>query len=162
MALIKCRECGHEVSNKASNCQNCGIALISKTKVLFSLILIGLFFIIILTFLFDDDTSALKEEKKISISQEEIIKQSERKRFIEEELIKKIGIFKKIVVQGKLANIYVTSRFYALDFDEKAKFLDVVFAYYYIQDQTRELLILYDVKSGKEIGTYNKRGLNLN
>jgi len=161
MALIKCKECGHEVSNKADKCPNCGVSLTSKTKILFSLILIGLLFIVIVAFLFDDDAFSVKEEKKISISQEEIRKQSERKRFIEEELIKKIGIFKKIVVQGKLANVYVTSRFYALDFDEKAQFLDVVFAYYYIQDQNRELLILSDVKSGKEIGTYNKRGLDL-
>lgn len=44
MALIKCKECGHQISNKAKTCSNCGIPLPKKTSVLTWLvtILIGL------------------------------------------------------------------------------------------------------------------------
>jgi len=44
MALIKCKECGHQISNKAKTCSNCGVPLPKRTSVLTWLvtILIGL------------------------------------------------------------------------------------------------------------------------
>jgi hypothetical protein len=33
MALIKCKECGHEVSSKAATCPNCGIEIARKPVV---------------------------------------------------------------------------------------------------------------------------------
>jgi len=33
MALIKCKECGHEVSDKASACPNCGCPITTETIV---------------------------------------------------------------------------------------------------------------------------------
>ena len=33
MALIKCPECGKEISDKASNCPNCGCPIEQKSKI---------------------------------------------------------------------------------------------------------------------------------
>ena len=32
MALIKCKECGRKISNKAKKCPHCGVTLIEKEK----------------------------------------------------------------------------------------------------------------------------------
>ena len=89
-------------------------------------------------------------------------KQSDRKAFIEK-LISR-GIFKKVEVPGNLPRLWVRPAFYALDFDTKSQFVNVVYAYYKTQDPRYEIVVLFDDRTGKEIGKYAEvyGGLKLN
>lgn len=51
MALIKCNECGKEISTKASSCPNCGFIL--KKKTTSYSYLIAIFFVILVIFIFE-------------------------------------------------------------------------------------------------------------
>ena len=62
MALIKCKECGAEVSSKAKNCQNCGIQVTSKPfgcLAYIVIIFLGLIFIVVIVGVFYDSPSNL-------------------------------------------------------------------------------------------------------
>ena len=48
MALIKCRECKKEISNKAKVCPNCGAKVKSKTKVIVISIIGVLIFVVLI------------------------------------------------------------------------------------------------------------------
>lgn len=79
--------------------------------------------------------------------------QKERRQFIEE-LIRK-GIFKKVVVPGKLPHLWVAPGFYLFDFEEKGKLVGVVYAYYNTIDPEKyPLVVIYDSMIGKEIGKF--------
>lgn len=49
MALVKCKECGKEVSNKASKCPNCGAKPPKKTSPVTWLVLIAIMFVVYVT-----------------------------------------------------------------------------------------------------------------
>ena len=85
--------------------------------------------------------------------------QSDRKAFIQK-LINK-GIFQKIEVPGNLPHLWVRGAFYALDFETKSQYVNVVYAYYITQNPQYNIVVLYDSKSGKETGDYGYGGLNL-
>lgn len=55
MALVKCKECGAEISKKAKKCPQCGAPNKKKTSV-FTLIVAGLFTFILFVFLFSEGT----------------------------------------------------------------------------------------------------------
>ena len=78
--------------------------------------------------------------------------QEERLAFIQK-LIKQ-GIFQKVEVPGNLPHLWVKPAFYALDFDAKQKFVSVVYAYYITSNPRYNIVVLYDSKTGKEIGQY--------
>jgi hypothetical protein len=78
-----------------------------------------------------------------------------------QELIDK-GAFKKIERVGSVARIWVTPTFYTLDYDVKTKFSGLVYDYY--SNETKgatNLVLLYDAKNGKQVGSFSKRGLDL-
>ena len=56
MALIKCKECGHEVSKRADKCPSCGAPIKKKTSILSWLLLLFLIFVFI-GYLADTDTT---------------------------------------------------------------------------------------------------------
>lgn len=85
--------------------------------------------------------------------------QSDREAFIQK-LINR-GIFQKVEVPGTLTHLWVRRAFYALDFETKSQFVNVVYAYYITQNRQYNIVVLYDSKSGKEIGNYDYRGLEL-
>lgn len=49
MALIKCKECGQKISNKAKKCPHCGVPLIEKEKININLRIILIATLIIIT-----------------------------------------------------------------------------------------------------------------
>lgn len=67
MALIKCSECGKEISNKANICPNCGISLktggLNKNKIIkiFSDIFITLLLLLFLWFTLSDCYEMINE-----------------------------------------------------------------------------------------------------
>lgn len=80
--------------------------------------------------------------------------QEDRQTFINK-LIKQ-GIFQKVEVPGNLPHLWVRPAFHALDFDVKQQFVNVVYAYYITKDKKYNMVIIYDSKTGKEIGVYSE------
>jgi hypothetical protein len=101
------------------------------------------------------ESSALKNIKKDPETQEI------RKDFIDD-LISQ-DIFKKINTLGTLPHIYVGDIFYNLPFKDKEKFVNVVLAYGYTQSKETTIVLIYDNKINKKVGSYNAvNGLDLN
>lgn len=69
-----------------------------------------------------------------------------------DDLIKR-GVFEKVETPGSLPRVWVRPLFYALDFDQKATVLNVVYGYYH-EDKT-SMVRVFDSKTGKEVGTYS-------
>ena len=81
MTLIKCKECGAEVSPKAKNCPSCGIQVTSKPfgcLAYIVIIFLGLIFIVVIVGLFsgpsaksdDYSSSAIVNPKSAKIEQD--------------------------------------------------------------------------------------------
>ena len=87
--------------------------------------------------------------------------QAGRKAFIQK-LIKK-GYFEKVEIPGSLPYLWVKPLFYTLDFKMKERFVSVVYAYYITENSKYDIVVLYDNKTGKKIGTFSEEdgGLNL-
>jgi tetratricopeptide (TPR) repeat protein len=91
-------------------------------------------------------------------SQEKVatIDKSENMQKTRKELIAKLinqGIFQKIEIPGHLPRVWVKPGFYALDFDMKDRFVGVVYAYYF--DDDNGIVTIFDSLSGKEVGDYS-------
>ena len=80
--------------------------------------------------------------------------QDKRKAFIQK-LINN-GIFQKVEVRGSLPHLWVKPAFYALSYDDKSSFVNVVYAYYITMDSNYNLVVLYDSRSGKKVGVYGE------
>lgn len=86
--------------------------------------------------------------------------QAERKGFLERAIQE--GAFQKIETPGSLPRVWVKPGFYTLDFDDKASYVSVVYAYYFDGSDQSDLVRIFDGKTGKEIGSYSDSGLRLN
>ena len=64
------------------------------------------------------------------------------------------GVFQKVEVPGNLPHLWVKPAFYNLDFDTKAQFVNVVYAYYVTQNPKYDIVVLFDSRTGKEVGKY--------
>lgn len=158
MALTKCKECGKEISRNADKCPSCGSPQKKKTSRLTWLFLI-LIIIVVYVSMNPSTPSATQNSSAASKLDESPAKQAERKLFIEK-LIKN-GILYKVEVPAELPHIYVSSGFYSLNVDDKQSFINVVYAYYLAQNPRANIATLHDSKSGKQIGMFTGRGLDL-
>lgn len=70
MALINCKECNQEISNKAEKCPHCGVKLKKEGFGCFSMIIIGIILLIIFYSIGSDDTitNVISDEKTYSES----------------------------------------------------------------------------------------------
>lgn len=66
------------------------------------------------------------------------------------------GIFQKVGVPASLPHLWVKPVFYTLDFDVKEKFVNVVYAYYKTLSPAYDIVVIYDGRTGKEIGKYSE------
>lgn len=80
----------------------------------------------------------------------------------------RLAFFQKMVAQGIFRKVedrqvWVTRRFYELDFDTKSKIVGVVYAYYVTETPSRKIVHLVDNRTGKLIGKFseNAGGLEL-
>ena len=73
------------------------------------------------------------------------------------------GIFARVDVPGTLPHLVVGDKFYGLDIADKAKLVEVVYAYYYDTPEadTHGSVVLKNRYTGARIGTFNRFGLNL-
>ena len=162
MALTKCKECRKEVSTKAEVCPHCGARLKEKSGCL-SYIFVGTFLFIVLGVLFNNgtDTSSVLESSALKNIKKDPETQAKRKDLIDD-LISQ-DIFKRIGIPGTLPRIYVGDTFYNLSFKDKEKFVGVVLAYSYSQSKETIMVLIYDNKNNKKVGSYNAvNGLVLN
>lgn len=80
--------------------------------------------------------------------------QEDREEFINKQI--KQGIFQKIEVPRNLPNLWVEPSFHVLDFEVKQQLVNVVYDYYITKDNKYNMVIIYDSKTGKEIGVYSE------
>lgn len=87
--------------------------------------------------------------------------QSKRSALIQEAINR--GIFSKVTdAPGKYTHVWVTRTFKALNFDDKALFINVVHARKTTEDPGHDLIFLNDNMTGKVIGKYSSfSGLDL-
>lgn len=65
-----------------------------------------------------------------------------------------VGVFYKVDKPGTFAHVWVTPLFYALDYDKKQVAISVVYAYYITEDPKSECVLLFDSRTGKQVGKY--------
>ncbi len=64
------------------------------------------------------------------------------------------GVFMKVVPDSQYPQLWVGTSFYLQTFDDKAKIVNPVWAYYASNNANSVVLYLYDGYSGKEIGKF--------
>lgn len=72
-----------------------------------------------------------------------------------------LGVFQKVLQSGRLPQVWVRPAFYLEDFDVKHSMIATVFNFYYPSGNSDGLIILYDSRSGKKVGTFDSRGLEM-
>lgn len=66
-----------------------------------------------------------------------------------------MGIIAKIEDGGPITRVFTSRKFTALSFDEKEQILNVVWAYYKTEDPQKNVVLVVDQGSGKELGEYS-------
>ena len=64
MSLIKCKECGKEISNKAESCPNCGVKLPKKTSIVTWALLVSIAIYFVVNLLFPTNESVYSSAPK--------------------------------------------------------------------------------------------------
>ena len=64
------------------------------------------------------------------------------------------GVFIKVEQPAELPHVFVDRAFYSLTFDQKAQFINVVWAYYKTENPRADIVIIKDGYTGKQIGEY--------
>lgn len=66
-----------------------------------------------------------------------------------------LGLISKIEDDSPITRVVAGEKFIALSFDEKEQILNVVWAYYKTQDPQKNVVVVIDQSSGKELGEYS-------
>ncbi len=178
MALIKCKECGKEISSEAPTCPGCGTPIKTPRKGLgcggiFIIIFIG---IIVLYYIGDAVVKSTTPTQKKYTSKiistpsptrdevgEHIEKyrrlQPERKKFIQEFL--NDGTIIKITKNAQYPHVFVGAKFYTLTYDNKELLMQLIRLTYMTDDREADIVSIYDGYSGKQLGRYDEYGLHL-
>jgi hypothetical protein len=157
MALIKCKECGNEVSSDAKSCPKCGAPTPKKTSLL-TWVVAGVFGLIVFNVVLNSGTGTTSLSSSAAKSAPQVdrspAKQAERKQFIEKLIAQ--GLIQKVdTAGGNLPKMFVRPAFNALDLDTKQSFASVVYAYHFDGSNISDSVVLRDSRSGKDIGNYN-------
>ena len=177
-----CPECGNSLKKDARFCDNCGASTIQNTipkaaqikreetwdstrkknglmkyfyAFLFAVFVIGIYF---KSPALNKSTKSEKKRHTVQVDASPEM-QAQRANFIEN--LKKQNIIYKVEVPAKYPHVYVKNRFYGLSIDEKKSFISVIAAYYLALDNEKDIVVLYDWRSGKQVGKFSKYGLDL-
>jgi hypothetical protein len=66
-----------------------------------------------------------------------------------------LGIISSIEDNSPVTRVLIGQRFIALSLDEKEQILNVVWAYYKMEDPQKNVVLVIDQKSGKKLGEYS-------
>lgn len=156
MALIYCPECNKQISSSAACCPNCGHSKPAPKKYgCGTVILIGVIWFSIVKVASVIDSEPAKSTQATatkSAPTPDPILQQERKTFIDKQINN--GLFYKVEVPGNLPHVWITQKFKNLDFDSKAKFINIVWAYYKTENPSYDIVVLKDSTTGERIGEY--------
>lgn len=182
MALIKCSECGREVSDKAGSCPGCGAPISTKATAAaapakkktgcLTWIITGILGLAILSALIgqysDDSTSSGTSavSRPPAPAPKPAIDKSPDKQNGREKLIADLqqrGVFGKIECRDTGATAVVGSTFYPLDFETKQSFIGVVYAFCFDGTKDYVAITLRDISTNNKVGEFSKEfGLKLN
>lgn len=168
--LTKCKDCGKEISKKATACPNCGAPVAKQVSrgcagvvILVALIFVGTYISTQLSGPSSSSTTTSSSAPKTASSP--TIDKSPEMQAGREELIQDLqrrNVFGEIECRSAGATAIVDSVFYSLDFEDKQKFVGVVYAFCF--DGTRKYVgvTLRDIRTNKEVGTFSRElGLEL-
>lgn len=155
-----CPTCNDVVSKSAKSCPHCGHTFTSRTTK-------GCLWIILLVatiaFYGTNSRTPSNTNAQPQVTKEPAIKddgkQPQRRAFIRK-LIDN-GVIYKIEKPGEIPRIYVGPTFILLPYDTKNNFLDAILTYYIIENPESNILIIKDELTGKSIGTFSDRGLDM-
>ena len=148
--LINCPSCNHGVSKKAKNCPSCGAPI--KQPIGIGKLIKWTFLIIFGISVYQcagTSTNNTTETTKPTIKDDG--NQAKRETFIQS--LKDQNIIYKIDIPGSLPHVHVNQSFHSLTYDDKSQFISVICKYYAIQDPSIDMIVLYNSKTGKKIGT---------
>jgi|GEM_PF-6040116 len=97
-------------------------------------------------------TNSTTPPKKSVLIDKSAEKQKARQKLIQEMINRRLVA--QIKFPGTTPELWVAPGFYALDFDTKQQLVSVVYAYYCNGDD-RDMVLVYDNLTGKQIGTYS-------
>ena len=73
-----------------------------------------------------------------------------------------IGVFSKLEKPASLCHLWTGHQFAGLAYDDKSKFVNVVYAYCITADSRANIVVIKDGRTGKRIGSYSSNtGLRL-
>ena len=77
--------------------------------------------------------------------------------------VSSFGLIAGIEEKGTVTRVLAGQKFKALSFEEKESILNIIWAYYKTKDPQKDVVLVIDQKSGKEIGEYSlaKGGLKM-
>lgn len=176
MAMIKCKECGAQISTKAEACPQCG----AKPKKTSGCAIVVLGFILLLVFgaivgqcSAPSTSTTATSASSTSVSSEPATpphtpaidkspeKQKQRGKLLND--LQQRGVLGKIECRKAGATAVVGRNFYQLDFDTKQSFIGVVYAYCFDGTQDHVGIQLRDISTNKKVGEFSKEfGLKLN
>lgn len=167
MALTPCKECGKEISKKAAVCPHCGAK--PKRTSLFTLIVGGLFAFIVLSWVIGGTSGGSGSGSGVTPPTEpdppRAIDKSPEKQAARVQLLGKLqaaGYFGKSECRGSGADVWVQPGFSGLTFEDKQKFVGVVYAWCYDAQKLGQFVRIRSNLTNKEVGMYTaERGLDL-
>jgi hypothetical protein len=171
MAMIRCAECGADVSSKAAACPKCGNPIKKAPagrRGCGTLLVYGIIGTIVLMamVLFDSgDQPSSTPGKTAPPSPDSIIDKSPEKQAGRAKLIADLQsrrIFSKFDCRDRAADVWVRPAFDALAFDDKQLFVSVVYAYCHDRKELGTFVTVRSHLTNKELGTFTaERGLRL-
>lgn len=185
MALTKCKQCNSKIAKNALICPTCGSPgpknkkqsilskAISNVLAFFLLVGIGLYGmnscvnkvsnVVESHQLTPEEKAAQEEQRKAELItrwKEDVRKQPDRQQFIQRLLNE--GVFVRIQYKENIAIIWVDERFYALDFEAKKDFTNVIYSYLATEKKDENVLVeLRDRRDNKIVGEHSLFGLKI-
>jgi len=156
MAMVACKECGKEISSKADKCPHCGVK-IKRTSTFTWIVSVFAGFALVGYIIGEVNTDNSATNQTAPAAKRVTIDNSPETRAKREKLLRDLlnqGVFQKIDVPGTNPRVWVTPKFYALDFDTKKSFVSVVYAHY-LGDEEFGSVNLVDSKTGRKVGRFS-------
>ncbi|WP_427501352.1 zinc ribbon domain-containing protein [Methylomonas sp. MED-D] len=153
--LIKCKECGKEISSKAEKCPHCGVK--RNTGCLGTLLLILAALVAFTAYLSSGSSKPSKSATSSVTHQQNPLSQAQKenlKNLINEYI--KAGIFTKIDASSDTPHAFIGRSFQVITIDDKRTALNLVKVLY-----ASELVTIYDGFSGKRLGYFDGYNLNM-
>ena len=163
MAMIKCKECGKEVSSKAEKCPHCGV-VVKKAATQYgagTVLLLGIVGVVLFGLFSEPNSTTTPAKPAFTVPDKSAEAQAGREKFIK--AMADQEIFIRITIPGSLPRLFVGPGFYRINAEDKKFSAGIVLAYYHVKNPKIDTVLFYDPMTDKSIGLYSPTlgGLNL-